>query len=185
MNKKSISKLLLAGLVTCCALSLGTDIASAYSSTSTIDIEIQTTMVDVTVPSSAPFIFNEDGTTTTPDNWCVKNNSNIAGIYLSKIEVDGTEAGWKVLGDSYDTKTMPVNTKSIRLKIGKDGELRTIQPKNLSLEDFKGEYIFNKDDIIIPSGSSQELKFKVDRGAFTLVQASSKAFEMTMEFLFT
>lgn len=199
MNKKKLMTMLACGLVALniCATTahaepsegvpsqtVNTNTTVQGVSTGQIDIAIKPTNVDVTVPANAPFIFNEDETTTTPSNWVITNNSGIARVYLSKISVDGTAAKWNVVDDKYDLKTMDVNTKNIRLKFGKEGELKTVAPLDSANVGSKGEYVFTSDDIVVPSKQSQLLKFNVERGSFTDTQASSKAYGMTLEFNF-
>lgn len=192
MIKNKVQKMLLAGVLACGMAVNGVSTAYATintdvkgSATGQIDIEIKATNVDVTVPATAPFVFNEDESTTTPSNWKVINNSEIARVYLSKVSVDGTEAGWKVVDGSYDLKTMAVNTKNIRLKFGKEGEEKLVSPVDSASEGNVGEYTFDPSDIVVPAQSEQVLKFNIERGSFTNAEASAKAYEMTLEFNFS
>lgn len=53
-----------------------------------VNIEVKETTMDnvsVTVPTTVPIVFNEDGTNTLPSNWTIENISSIAGIHLSTI----------------------------------------------------------------------------------------------------
>lgn len=179
LNKILLSSALCVGVLANTAL-----VANAADFSSQIDIEVKATTVDVTVPSSAPFVFNEDETNTLPSNWTIRNNSKLARVYVSKISVDGTENQWKVVDGSYDLKTMPVNTKNVRLKFGKEGALKLVAPTT-GTDNVKGEYTFGASDIVVPAGQTQELKFDIERGSFTQTQSSAKAFDMTIEFNFS
>lgn len=184
MLRSKLNKILLSSALCVGMLANTSLVANAADFGSQIDIEVKATTVDVTVPSSAPFVFNEDETNTLPSNWTIKNNSKIARVYVSKISVDGTDASWKVVDGTYDLKTMPVNTKNVRLKFGKEGALKLVAPKS-GTENAQGEYVFGASDIVVPAGQTQELKFDIERGSFTQTQASSKAFNMTVEFNFS
>ena len=184
MKRSKLNKILLSSILSLGVLASTASVANAADFTSQIEVEVKATTVNVTVPSSAPFIFNEDETNTLPSNWSVTNNSNLSKVYISKISIDGTDAGWKVVNDTYDLKTMSVNTKNVRLKFGKEGDLKLISPVSGN-ENTKGEYTFGASDIVIPAGTSQELKFDIERGSFTQAQSKSKAFGMTIEFNFS
>lgn len=200
MNKKKLMTMLACGLVALniCATTahaepgegvpsqtINTNTTVQGVSTGQIDIAIKPTNVDVTVPANAPFVFNEDESTTTPSSWVITNNSGIARVYLSKITVDGSANDWNVVNDDFDLKTMPVNTQNIRLKFGKEDALKTVSPVNAGSVANVGEYVFDPSDIVVKSKESQLLKFNVERGSFTKTQASSKAYGMTLEFKFS
>lgn len=159
---------------------------TANAASTEVYIEIKETAMDnvsVTVPSTLPIIFNEDGTNTLPTNWSIENKSPIAGIHLSKIDMDAGESNWKLLADSQDTKSLAADTKSIRFSVGKGASLKTVVPTN-GTEDSKGSVTFGASEIAIASGEKQILSFGVKRGAFTTSQASAKAFDMILTFDF-
>ena len=150
-----------------------------------VNIEIKATDMNmsVTVPSTLPVVFNEDGTNTLPSTWKIQNNSTIAGICLVKVDMDGSENGWKLLPESSDTKTMAKNTKSIKFFVGREALVKLVNPTG-NAENAKGSVTFTPGEFEIPSGTQREVSFGVERGAFTTSQSSEKAFDMVMTFEF-
>lgn len=162
---------------------------AAGSVGSKLTIEAKATSVNVTVPTSAPFIFNENGSNTLPSTFKVTNNSEIGGVYLSSISLDSKTNGWKVVDSSYNLKTMPVNTKNVRLKFGKTGATKLIAPSSGN-SNAAGSVTFSSGEIDIEAKQSQTLVFEVERGAFSAaVNGGSSgtpvtAFDMTLQFKF-
>lgn len=157
-----------------------------HAASTDVNIEVKATGMDnisVTVPTTLPIVFNEDGTNTLPTNWTIENTSTIAGIHLSSIRMDAGESGWKLLAESEDTKKLDADTKSIKFSTGKEGALKLVTPTN-GTEDGTGEVEFNDDEISIASGETQVLSFEVERGAFTITEAAAKAFDMVLTFNF-
>ena len=151
-----------------------------------VTIEVKETLMDnvsVTVPSSLPIVFNEDGTNALPSTWKIENISPVAGIHLAKIDMDGSVSDWKLLPDSVDTKTMDTDVQSIKFYVGKSGALKLVTPIG-GTENEKGSVIFEANEIAVPSGEKQELSFAVERGAFTTAKATEKAFDMVLTFEF-
>lgn len=151
-----------------------------------VTIEVKETIMDnvsVTVPTTLPIVFNEDGTNTLPTNWTIENISTISGIHLAQVEMDGTESGWQILADSEDTKSMKADTKAMKFSLGKAGALKLVEPTS-GTKNAMGTLTFNETDIAIASGETQILSFNVERGAFTSSQASEKAFDMVLTFEF-
>jgi hypothetical protein len=157
----------------------------ACAATSDVDIEIKATdmNVSVTVPSTLPIVFNADGTNTLPTNWSIQNKSAIAGIHLTRIDMDAGATGWKLLAASEDVKTLSADTKSIQFSAGKSGALKLVAPTGGAASK-TGSVTFANTDISIPSGKTQVLSFQVVRGAFTQTEASAKAFDMVLTFAF-
>ena len=61
------------------SLMLGTAVPS-FASTTDVTIAGEATTIDMSVPTSCPIVFEADGTNTTPDNFTITNNSQIAGV---------------------------------------------------------------------------------------------------------
>lgn len=179
MKKKLLSVILFATLV------MGMTI-SANAASSEVDITIKATAMDnvsVTVPTSLPIVFNEDGSNTLPSSWTIKNVSTIAGIHLSNVEMSSDSAGWKLLAASENTKTLAADTKSVKFYVGKGEALKLVVPSSgTAYKD--GSVSFAASEITIPAGGSQILKFNIERGAFTTAEASAKAFDMVLTFDF-
>ncbi len=151
-----------------------------------VNIEVKETIMDnvsVTVPTSLPIVFNENGTNTLPTNWTIENKSAIAGIHLSRIDMDAEESEWKLLAGSENAKALAADTKSIKFSVGKAGALKMVAPTS-GTEDTTGFVEFAPSDINIASGETQVLSFDVERGAFTEDQAAAKAFDMVLTFEF-
>lgn len=157
-----------------------------YAASSDVKIEVKETTMDnvsVTVPTTIPIVFNADGTNTLPTNWTIENVSTIAGIHLSKIDMDAGNSGWQLLADSQDVKNLSKDTKSIKFSVGKAGALKLVAPTS-GTENTSGSVMFGDTEIVIPSGETQTLSFGVERGAFTKSEASAKAFDMVLTFNF-
>lgn len=177
-------KVLLAALLSVTVI-LGTAVPT-YAASSDVKIEVKETTMDnvsVTVPTTIPIVFNADGTNTLPTNWTIENVSTIAGIHLSKIDMDAGNSGWKLLADSQDVKTLSKDTKSIKFSVGKAGALKLVAPTS-GTESASGSVTFANTEISIPSGETKVLSFGVERGAFTKSEASAKAFDMVLTFNF-
>ena len=158
----------------------------ANAASADVNIEVKATTMDnvsVTVPTTLPIMFNEDGTNTLPSNWTIENISSIAGIHLSTVDMDAKTSGWKLLAASADTKVLPADTKSIKFSTGKAGALKLVAPTT-GTESTTGTVSFGDTEIAIPSGETQVLAFDVQRGAFTADQATAKAFDMVLTFNF-
>lgn len=180
---KKINKILVASLavLVLCGTSLCANAAS-----SNVNIEIKATAMDnvsVTVPTTLPIVFNEDGTNTLPTNWTIENKSTIAGIHLSQVEMHSSDAKWQLLSHTEDTKTLPVGTKAMQFSIGKAGALKMVEPTQ-GRTSAAGSVGFEANEISIPSGENQVLSFAVERGAFASAEASAKAFDMVLTFNF-
>lgn len=148
-----------------------------------VSLDVKGTSINMTIPTSAPIIFNADGTNTVPTNFGITNNTSIAGVHLSNVTLDAKTSGWKLLDSTEDTKLLGANSRNIKFSIGKKGSLKLIKPTTGKL-DSKGSYTFASNDIIIPASGSQILDFNVDRGAFTSDTTSANAFSMTLNFEF-
>ena len=176
--------ILLAALLTITAV-LGATVP-VQAASSDVNIEIKATTMDevsVTVPTTLPIIFNEDGSNTLPTNWTIENKSTIAGIHLSQVDMDSEGNGWKLLDAEQNTKTMPVDTKSIQFSMGKENALKLVAPTS-GTESGTGILTWNANEINLPSGMTETIFFHVERGAFTSAQASAKAFKMVLTFNF-
>lgn len=179
MKKGLLSTLLVATLI------FGTTL-SANAASSEVDITIKATTMDnisVTVPTTLPIIFNENGTNTIPDDWTIENISSIAGIHLSQIDMNANGSGWKLLAEAEDTRLLSADTKSIQFFAGKGSNLKLIAPST-GTESGTGVVTYGDEEITIASGESQVLSFAVNRGAFTQNEASAKAFDMILIFDF-
>ena len=150
-----------------------------------VNIEIKATDMNmsVTVPSTLPIVFNEDGTNTFPSNWTIENVSSLAGIHLSTVDMNANSSGWKLVKESSSVKTQTVNGKAIKFFVGVPGNIKLVQPSNGN-ESETGTTSFGNTDICIAAGETKELTFAVERGAFTTPQSSEKAFDMVLTFEF-
>lgn len=178
-----INKLLMSGILSVGIL--GTTALPAFAATngtygSTVEIEVRNPSMDVTVPTTLPMIFEQDGNNILPNNWQVRNNSVSTDIYVASISVDGNESGWSVVADDFDI----ANTKdmqAIELKMGLAGKEKVVAPV-FSEKDGDGLVIFDKADIPVAKGESKLLNIKVERGTFTHAIANAKAFDLSIEF---
>lgn len=177
-------KVLMAALLSVTVV-LGTAVPT-YAASTDVKIEVQATDMDnvsVTVPTTLPIVFNADGTNTLPSNWTIENKSTIAGIHLSNIRMDAGDTEWKLLADSEDVTGLSADTKSIKFSVGKAGALKLVAPSS-GTASATGSVNFDNTEISIPSGETQILSFAVERGAFTVTEASAKAFDMVLTFNF-
>ena len=157
--------------------------ANAASADVNIEIKATDMNMSVTVPSTLPVVFNEDGTNTLPSSWKIQNNSTIAGIRLVRVDMDGSENGWKLLQEEIDTKTVPRDRKSIKFFVGREGLVKLVNPTG-NAENHTGSVTFEPDEFRLESGVSREVIFDVQRPAYTASQSSEKAFDMVMTFEF-
>lgn len=147
-----------------------------------VTIDAKATTVNVTISDTAPFIFNEDGTNTTPSNFTVKNNSQIAGLHLVSADFNQVqENGWTIENNNYSFKTMPKNTKKVAFKLGENGNLKEVVKSDVGK---KGTATFGATDFAIPANETKTVKFEVTRGAFTTPEAQQSAFKLVMNFDF-
>lgn len=156
---------------------------NAASAEILIQINATNMNTSVTVPTQIPIIFNEDGTNTYPENWLIRNESSIAGIYLHQVRMDSGDTGWKVLASTIDTTKLPADTKSMKFSMGKENNLKLVNPGG-GTESEGGVLIYSKQDIQIPAGEDVQIQFNVERGAFTESTDMQKAFDMELSFLF-
>ena len=183
MKKALLSSLLVAGVLAGTAMPVfaAEDLGKGFNSE--LQIDAKATTVNVTVPSTAPMIFNEDGTNVVPTNFDVQNNSKIGGVFLSDIKLDSVDTGWNLLEESADLKVQAKDTKAIKLKMGKDGVMKLIAPTN-GTKDTTGSATFSSGEIDIPAEGTQNIKFEVERGTFSEAIPNAKAFDMTLTFKF-
>ncbi len=178
------AKMILAAILSVTIILGGT--IPSYAASTDVTIEVEATAMDrvsVTVPTTLPILFNEDGSNTLPTNWTIENRSAIAGIHLASVSMDAKTTGWKLMGSSGDTRVLKADTKTIQFSVGKSGALKMITPTSGS-ESATGMVEFDDADIVIPSGQTQVLSFTVSRGAFTKASAAAKAFDMVLTFAF-
>lgn len=179
LSKKSIlSSLLAAGLVLSSSLPAFAATTGSYGTS--VDIEVRNETMDMTVPTTLPMIFLEDGQNTLPSNWKVTNNSAKSNVYLSKIAVDGSESGWQVVADDYEISSAK-DLKALELKMGVKSSEKLVAPI-FDIKNTKGEATFQNTDLVINKGETKEISILVERGTFSHAIANSKAFDMTLEF---
>ena len=157
--------------------------ATGGTESSAINIEAKDTTVNVTVPGTYAMVFNADGSDTLPETFTIQNNSTVAGVHISTVEVDAGSSGWSVLGESANLKTQAVNTKAIKLKVGEKGNEKIVAPTNGS-NDVTGTATLGQSNFSIEASGSKTMNFVVERGAFSNAVASEKAFGMTLNFAF-
>ena len=178
------TKLLLAAILSATMILGGA--MTTYAASTDVTIEVEATTMDrvsVTVPTTLPILFNDDGTNTFPTNWTIENRSAIAGIHLTSVSMDAKSTGWKLMAPSGDTKVLKADTKTIQFSLGKAGSLKMVVPTE-GAESTTGMVEFGESDIAIPSGQTQLISFEVARGAFTKAAAAAKAFDMVLNFAF-
>lgn len=183
MKRRNVILSALALVLTLAVVMQGVIPVNAASSEVQIEVKATDMNLAVTVPSEIPVIFNEDGTNTYPTDWKIKNESTIAGIYLSQVHITGDSNGWLLLGSSVDAKALPANTKKVKFFMGKNGALKQITPPGPE-ESIVGMHEFNKQDIQISAGEEAQIEFMVERGAFTEAADMQKAFDVTLTFEF-
>ncbi len=157
-------------------------VVPAHAASAEVNIEVKATdmNVSVTVPTTIPIVFNEDGTNTYPTNWTVENVSTIAGIYLESVDLTSNN-GWSLLKGSEDSKKLPVDTKKMKLRMGVEDIMNLVEPT----ADSDGYTMYNPSDIQLPSGTSKTINFEVERGAFNEGASMETAFDMVLTFQFS
>ena len=171
-------KMILATMLSVVVVLGGVIPVNAASSEVTFEVMETDTNVGVTVPSQMPIVFNEDGTNTYPKNWKITNDSNVAGVYLSKMTF-APNNGWTLLGEEEQARYNPANTKSVRFFIGTEDVMNEVVPT-------QGVGVVNYSDyeIAMPAGTSQVIKMNVERGAFTERINTQKSFDIELNFEF-
>lgn len=149
-----------------------------------VRIEIKATDLNmsVTVPSTVPIVFNEDGTNTYPTNFKIENNSSIAGIHLDHAELIST-GDWRVLAETQDTTLLPANSLDIKFYLGKAGACKLLAPESGNVG-VSGYATFDADDFVIAASTSETVSFEVERAAFTEAREAASAFNLGLEFAF-
>ena len=150
---------------------------------SAINIEAKATTVNVTVPGTYAMVFKEDGTNLLPETFTIQNNSTVAGVHITTVEVDAGSSGWTVLGESANLKTQAVNTKAIKLKVGEKGNEQLVTPSG-GTKHAQGTATLGQSNFSIEASGSKTMNFVVERGAFSNAVASERAFGMTLNFAF-
>jgi len=152
------------------------------SASTNVKIETKATQMNVTVPTSIEFIFNEDGSNTLPTNFNITNNSQIARVSLVKAEMNALTSGWRLLPASANTKLLAVDTKDIQFYMGLDGEEKIVASGNDAST--SGNASWSNGEITIDASQTQNISFEINRGAFNTAESSSKAFDMILTFEF-
>lgn len=185
-----MKKLLLSSIICLGVLSVGVVPASATTvggetieQTTTTGESVTTTTKDNDGAGAYGTVGSDLRIDVKATNVNVTNNSAIAGVYLDSISLDSKTNGWKVVDDSFSLKTMPVDTKDVRIKFGKTGAERLIAPTSGDSA-ATGIASFQSGEIDIEAGQTQKLDFKVERGAFSKDIADATAFDMTLKFRF-
>ena len=150
------------------------------SASTTVKIETKATLMNVTVPTSVEFIFNEDGSTTLPTNFIITNNSTIANVSLVKARLSAGTSPWRLLPLSANTKLLAVDTKDIKFYMGTAGQEKLVSPG--STVSSVGEVTWNNGEITIGAQQSKNISFNIERGAFKTAESSSKAFDLILTF---
>lgn len=147
-----------------------------------VNIQAKATTVNVTISDTAPFVFNEDGTNTTPSNFTVTNNSELGGIHLVSANfTQVADKGWTIENQDYSFKTTANNTKKVALQLGAEGNLKAVVK---GTDGKTGSASFGANDFVVPAKSSKTVKFDVKRGAFTTPVANENAFKLVMNYDF-
>lgn len=166
-------------LLTLSSLALATTLIPASAST-TVKIETKSTYMNVTVPTSIEFVFNEDGTNTLPTNFVITNNSPIANVSLVKARLSAGTSPWRLLPQTANTKLLAVDTKDIKFYMGTEGQKKLVSPGNTVSS--VGEVTWNNGELSIASLGSKALSFDIERGAFKTAESSAKAFDLILTF---
>ena len=150
---------------------------SANAASAEVNFDVKQTDTNLTVP----IIFNEDGTNTYPTNWEIQNVGVLGCVCLKNVEMEATDAGWTLLDQKVDTSKLPVDTKSVKFKMGTEGALRVVNPRtsdNPSL----GLMYLEDDELTIEAGESKLIQFEVERGAFSEDISNRTTFNITLIF---
>lgn len=180
--KKTMKMNVVLAMVLSVTLLFGATIsANAASAEVKFDVKQTDTNLAINVPTTLPIIFNEDGTNTYPTNWEIQNVGVLGCVCLKNVEMEATDAGWTLLDEKVDTSKLPVDTKSVKFKMGTEGSLRTVNPRtsdNPSL----GLMYLEDDELTIEAGESKLIQFEVERGAFSKDISNRTTFNITLVF---
>ena len=154
--------------------------AQAASAEVQFDVKATDVNVSVNVPTTLPIVFNEDGTNTYPSNWTIENTSTIARVYLYSVALTATN-DWTLMTGGMDPKFTDVDSKQIKFYVGPEENLQFMSGRDNGTT---GYVEFEDDEFVIVSGGSKDLKFEVERGAYTQNSGIQKAFDMVLTFKF-
>ena len=165
-------------------LSVG-QVAPAFASSSetevtgssTVNVTTNAVTVNMTVPTSADFVFNADGSTTVPTEWNIENNNSYTDVKLSEVNLTGDNS-WKIANAD---ESLELNQKAIKLKVGAAEGLKQVVPTNATT-DTTGKATFGALDFVIPKSNQKALTFNVTRPDFSKSAVSEKAYTMNLVF---
>lgn len=150
---------------------------------SELTIDVKATELNMTVPGEAAVLFNEDETVTVPTNFDISNNSEVTAVSLTRVALDGG-SDWVLASDAKDLKQNGSDTKEARIKLGAEGKLKVIAPTEGNSA-ATGEATWANGEQSFAPSSTTNIKFEVERGAFSEAVAKAKAYDMTLNFEFT
>lgn len=162
------------------AFAAGDSTGVVSPSSTDINIEAKATTVKMTVPTTATFVFNEDGSNTYPTDFTITNNSS-AKVVLQKAVFTEVNS-WKLQEVGYDFS----NTKDARelsLKLGNKEETLVDVAKNETSSKWEAEFNYNLNKNGVTDGSdSLTFGWEADRGYYATAISSEKALTMELHF---
>lgn len=149
----------------------------------TIKTEVVPTFISITVPTDYTIVLNDDGSNTVPE-FTIKNDCKVLDVMIKEAkisEIGGSE--WK-LRESADIEENGFDNKVMYFKIGKRAIEKDTILGGTGTDDDPVTLTSTFDDFLIQRGSTDKLSFVVKRGIFTLPQAPTDAYKISVDYEF-
>ena len=72
------------------------------------------------------------------------------------MKMEATDAGWILLDEKVDTSKLPVDTKSVKFKMGTEGALRVVNPRTNDNPSLGLMYL--EDDVVIEKHTCKKMR---------------------------
>ena len=144
----------------------------------TVNIGADPLLINITVPSTATFAFNADGSNTIPTNFDITTHTKIASFYLKDLSLDAGVSGWQVVNTGAG---VALDEKTLKLKIGEKSKEKQVVP-NDGEKNAIGMIHFANTDFVLKPEIATTLSFLVDRPIYTEKIEEAKAFDMSLDF---
>lgn len=146
---------------------------------SDVNMSLDGVKINVTIPSTLSFVFNSDGSTTTPSNFMISNNKPFAPVRLKTVKWVSSN-GWQIVNNNTDFSTIPAQSKQLAVKINTGEEQLNITENTLQETNFTIPAGIKNGENITPGTNT--LSFEVKHGTFNNNIISSTAASFIMDF---
>ena len=177
INKKTVAGFMCA-MVCLSAPQMAFAAPPTHNASVEVNIGTQALVIDFTVPGTASFAFNADGSNTIPENFTMTNHNKIASFYLKDLTLNAGASGWQVASDE---GVIALDEKTIKLKMGLDGKEKPVVPSD-GVKNALGTINYNDTDFVLAPEKATTMSFLIERPIYTEAIKESKAFDMSLDF---